>query len=163
MRLWDVRSGRCARVLTGHAGYVRAVAMGGDGRHALSASGDRTVRLWDVERGRCLRLLEGHGAGVYDAAFSADGRRAMSGSRDGTVRLWELTTGRVSGDVFGARVSRAVCGVGAGRAERAVGVARRHGAAVGREGWPVPEGDGGSLRGGRERGVELRQSPRALV
>ena len=60
VRLWDVETGRCLRVLEGHTDYVWSVAWSVDGRRALSGSNDNTVRLWDVETGRCLRVLEGH-------------------------------------------------------------------------------------------------------
>ncbi|HMV85856.1 MAG TPA: TIR domain-containing protein, partial [Blastocatellia bacterium] len=59
VRLWEVESGRCLRVLEGHTASVLSVAWSGDGRHALSGSSDQTVRLWEVESGRCLRVLEG--------------------------------------------------------------------------------------------------------
>ena len=36
------------RTLTGHEDAVNAVAMGPDGRIALSGSSDRTLRLWDL-------------------------------------------------------------------------------------------------------------------
>ena len=60
VRLWEVRSGRCLRVLEGHTARVRSVAWSADGQHALSGSADKTVRLWEVQSGRCLQVLEGH-------------------------------------------------------------------------------------------------------
>ena len=52
VRLWEVESGRCLRVLEGHSGSVWSVAWSPDGGHALSGSDDNTVRLWDVETGQ---------------------------------------------------------------------------------------------------------------
>ena len=54
VRLWDLETGRCLRVLQGHTGVIWSVAWSIDQRHALSASNDSTVRLWDVHAGRCL-------------------------------------------------------------------------------------------------------------
>ncbi len=34
--------------------------MSGDGRLAVSASEDKTLKVWDVESGRELRTLAGH-------------------------------------------------------------------------------------------------------
>jgi WD40 repeat protein len=68
VRLWDVETGRCLRVLEGHTGKVRSVAFGTDKRLALSGSSDNTVRLWDVETGRCLCMLEGHASEVLTVA-----------------------------------------------------------------------------------------------
>src|SRR6185295_18842745 len=94
VRLWDVESGRCLRVLEGHTGRVWSVAWSVDGVRALSGSHDQTVRLWDVESGRCLRVLEGHTDSVLSVAWSVDGVRALSGSEDQTVRLWDVESGR---------------------------------------------------------------------
>jgi WD40 repeat protein len=73
---------------------INAYVFSPDGKRALSASSDKTVRLWDLERGRCLRVLEGHMREVYSVAWSTDQRRALSGSGDKTVRLWDMDTGR---------------------------------------------------------------------
>jgi hypothetical protein len=41
VRLWDVETGRCLRVLEGHAGGVHSVAWSTDQRRALSGSNDK--------------------------------------------------------------------------------------------------------------------------
>jgi WD40 repeat protein len=70
------------------------VAVTADGRRAVSASGDHTLRLWDLESGQTLRTLEGHTDWVSAVAVTPDGRRAVSGSRDRTLRLWDLESGK---------------------------------------------------------------------
>src|SRR5271166_4444463 len=44
------------RTLAGHSGAVWGVALSGDGRLAVSACGDKTLKAWEVESGRFLRL-----------------------------------------------------------------------------------------------------------
>jgi WD40 repeat protein len=51
-----------------------------DGRRAVSASDDKTLKAWDLDTGRELRTLEGHSGRVNGVAVSADGRRAVSAS-----------------------------------------------------------------------------------
>ena len=93
VRLWDMETGRCLRVLEGHTGRVRSVAWTADQRRALSGSEDNTVRLWDVETGDCLRVFEGHTDWVWKIAWSSDQCRALSASGDRTLRLWDVKSG----------------------------------------------------------------------
>ena len=41
--------------------------MSGDGRLAVSASDDQTLKVWEVESGRELRTLPGHTGGGHMA------------------------------------------------------------------------------------------------
>ena len=72
---------------------VEAVAVTGDGRRAVSASGDRMLKVWDLERGEELVTLRGHTDWVRAVAVTGDGRRAVSGSLDKTLKVWDLETG----------------------------------------------------------------------
>lgn len=64
-----------------------------DGRKAIVASGDRSVRYFDVEGRRDIKRLVGHTASVWAVALSPDAKFAASGSMDGTARVWDLTSG----------------------------------------------------------------------
>ena len=72
--MWEVDSGRELRTLTGHTGSVNGVALSGDGRLAVSASSDQTLKVWEVASGRELRTLAGHTDAVTGVAVSGDGR-----------------------------------------------------------------------------------------
>jgi WD40 repeat protein/tetratricopeptide (TPR) repeat protein/serine/threonine protein kinase len=82
------------RRLVGHLKEVQEVAYFPDGRRAISASHDGTLRLWDVATGRELRRFEGHRSVVHAVAISPDSRQVLSGSWDGTLRLWDVSTGQ---------------------------------------------------------------------
>jgi WD40 repeat protein/mono/diheme cytochrome c family protein len=73
---------------------ANGLAFSPDGKRALIAGADRSVRLWDVEAERDLRRFIGHTASVWAVAFSPDGSQALSGGADSTVRLWDVDTGR---------------------------------------------------------------------
>ena len=80
--------------MEGHHDRVCSVSLTPDGRYAVSASNDKTLRVWDLESGQCLRTLEGHTEGVVSVSLTPDGQYAVSGSEDNTLRVWDMKTGR---------------------------------------------------------------------
>ena len=76
------------------AGQSNHMVFSADGRKAIIASADRSVRNFEVEGKRDLKRWIGHTASVWCVALSKDGERALSGSMDGSVRLWDVSTGQ---------------------------------------------------------------------
>src|SRR5262249_23692381 len=64
-----------------------------DGKRAVSASWDHTLKVWDLETRRTLRTLEGHSNEVCGVAVTTDGKLAVSASNDKTLKVWDLETG----------------------------------------------------------------------
>jgi len=83
------------RTLEGHLASVYGVAVTADGKRAVSASGDTTLKVWDLERGVALRTLQGHSGPVTGVVVMADGKRAVSASYDTTLKVWDLESGIV--------------------------------------------------------------------
>jgi len=81
--------------LSGHSNRVRAVAVTPDGRIAVSASDDCTLKVWNLERGTEKLSLEGHSDLIKAVVVTQDGRQAISVSDDRTLRVWSLETGAV--------------------------------------------------------------------
>jgi WD40 repeat protein len=65
-----------------------------EGKRAVSASRDRTLKVWDLETGRELRTLKRHSDVVTAVAVTPEGKRAVSASWDRTLKVWDLETGR---------------------------------------------------------------------
>lgn len=57
MQLWDVKTGECLHVCSGHTHQLCAVAAAPNGQMLASGSQDQTVRVWDVRTGECLKTL----------------------------------------------------------------------------------------------------------
>ena len=100
----DVGSIQTIRILHGHFGTVRSLAMHPhpDPVQALLASGsyDKTVRLWDVRSGHTLAILRGNSKWLQALVFTSAGAqlhdRLLVGGSDGqNVRVWDGETGRV--------------------------------------------------------------------
>jgi WD40 repeat protein len=97
-RLWPLRptleaaGGAALRILGRHGGSVWAVALSADGKRAISASRDHTLRVWDLEGNQHQppRVLQGYMRTGADVALSADGKRAVSVSDDKTLQVWDL-------------------------------------------------------------------------
>ena len=88
--VFDPVSGESLLELAGHENWVNSLAMTDDGRLALSASSDCTVKIWDLTTGKEDGVLIGHVAGVRSVAVTADGSQAVSASSDGTLKRWDL-------------------------------------------------------------------------
>jgi WD40 repeat protein len=85
--------GPLLRTLTGHTAWVSAVAVTPDGRRAVSASEDWTLKVCDLGSGEELVTLTGHSGPVWAVTVTPDGRRAVSGSSDKTLKVWDLESG----------------------------------------------------------------------
>jgi WD40 repeat protein len=82
------------RTLVGHSNFVNDVAVSADGRRAISASRDKTLRVWDLQTGHEPRVVASHLDVVSGVAMTPDGCRAVSASWDKTLRVWDLDTGQ---------------------------------------------------------------------
>jgi WD40 repeat protein len=89
----DAPGGALLCTLEGHSDYVLGVAVTPDGKWAVSADSDATLKVWDLDTGRVLRTLEGHSGLVTGVAVTPDGKRAVSASFDKTLKVWDLDTG----------------------------------------------------------------------
>ena len=86
----DGRSGVRLAQLRSVEIQASGVAMAPDGRRAVSASWDKTLKVWDLATGAVLRTLEGHTSSVNAVAVTPDDQRAVSASWDKTLKVWDL-------------------------------------------------------------------------
>jgi WD40 repeat protein/tRNA A-37 threonylcarbamoyl transferase component Bud32 len=101
LRLWDVETGKEIRRLEGHTMNLYDIALGSDGRFAVSASADGTVRCWDLASGAHQVLIDVAPQIARSVAISPDGRTVLIGlgkgqshSPDYDLRLLDLETGQ---------------------------------------------------------------------
>ncbi|KAF8466599.1 WD40-repeat-containing domain protein [Kalaharituber pfeilii] len=90
VRVWNMATGECTKVLRGHTSTVRCLKMS-DHKTAISGSRDTTLRIWDIEKGICLNVLVGHTASVR--CLEIHGDLVVSGSYDTTAKVWSISEG----------------------------------------------------------------------
>jgi WD40 repeat protein len=61
-----------------------------NGRQAVSASWDLSLKLWDLVSSQVLHTFTGHSDVVYAVGVVPAGNRNISGAWDCTLRLWPL-------------------------------------------------------------------------
>jgi WD40 repeat protein len=91
----DLRTGRILNSFNGHTADVFEIVISADGRTAVSASIDHTLRLWDLDRGNVSHHIAGPSSLTFEADLSPDGRSALRGSTDGKVTLFDVETGKI--------------------------------------------------------------------
>ncbi|HDK7156517.1 TPA: hypothetical protein PTV43_001648 [Clostridium botulinum] len=94
IREWNLLSGECINVLTGHTMYVESIDYSPDGKKALSGSYDGKIFEWNLTTGEIIQSLDGHTKAVYGVKYSFDGTKALSGSFDNMLKEWNLTHGK---------------------------------------------------------------------
>ncbi|AMD21790.1 HFL066Cp [Eremothecium sinecaudum] len=76
------------RSFKGHSHIVQDCTLTLNGKFALSASWDKTLRLWNVETGDCINRFVGHKSDVMSVSIDTSDTQIVSASRDKTVKVW---------------------------------------------------------------------------
>ena len=77
------------RTLAGHSDSVYAVAIAPDGKTAISASYDKTLKIWDLLTGKEVGSFSGEGE-FSGCAFAPDGVTVVAGDALGRVHFLRL-------------------------------------------------------------------------
>ena len=83
------------RVISGHLGWVRAVAIDPANQWFATGAGDRTIKIWDMASGGLKLTLTGHISTVRGLAVSANSPYLFSAAEDKTVKCWDLEQNKV--------------------------------------------------------------------
>lgn len=93
VRVWDIITGKCKWVLSGHTQKVYSVVLDPTRNIACSGSMDGTVRVWDLNTGTERFMLTGHTSLVGLLGLSAS--HLVSAAADSTLRIWDPDTGEM--------------------------------------------------------------------
>ena len=86
VRLWDLETGDCTRILTGHRDTVWAVAIAKTDDRIVSTSFDNTIRVWDPATGECTQSIDWVRSCTSNISLAGDGNRLLLAGGDN--RLW---------------------------------------------------------------------------
>jgi eukaryotic-like serine/threonine-protein kinase len=101
IKIWDVRTRKHVRTLSGHSTTVNSLAFNANGRLLASAAGGHDklghalpgeLKVWDVVSGSELFALPDHPGLVLSVAFSPDSRWLACGEWDHSVKVWDVET-----------------------------------------------------------------------
>lgn len=87
---WKLR-----KVISGHFGWVRALAMEPGNEWFCSGAGDRTIKIWDLASGTLRLTLTGHISTVRGLAVSPRHPYLFSCGEDRMVKCWDLEQNKV--------------------------------------------------------------------
>ncbi|KAI1373585.1 WD40 repeat-like protein [Hypoxylon crocopeplum] len=83
------------RVISGHLGWVRSLAVEPENQWFASGAGDRTIKIWDLATGNLRLTLTGHISTVRGLAVSPRHPYLFSCGEDKMVKCWDLETNKV--------------------------------------------------------------------
>ncbi|RWS29988.1 pleiotropic regulator 1-like protein [Leptotrombidium deliense] len=83
------------RVVSGHNGWVRCLAVEPGNEWFASGSNDRIIKIWDLASGKLKLSLTGHISGVRGLAISSRQPYLFSCGEDKTVKCWDLEYNKV--------------------------------------------------------------------
>lgn len=85
--VWSADGSGEPRLLSGHTLPVVSAAWSPDGKHIVTASGDKSARVWSAD-GELERIFTEHERAVAFADWSPDGKRIVTAADDSTARVW---------------------------------------------------------------------------
>ncbi|KAK5125509.1 hypothetical protein LTR85_000620 [Meristemomyces frigidus] len=92
VRFFDGNSGQCTYTMLAHPSAISSLALSKDGREAVSAGHDASIRFWSLEKRICTQDVVSHramrGEGVCAVAWSGDGRLVVSAGGDGVGKVF---------------------------------------------------------------------------
>ncbi|KAL3358037.1 hypothetical protein AABB24_015265 [Solanum stoloniferum] len=87
------RGWRNYRVISGHSGWVRSVAVDPTNTWFCTGSADRTIKIWDLVSGRLKLTLTGHVGQIRGVAIR--NKNMFSAGEDKQVKCWDLEQNKV--------------------------------------------------------------------
>ncbi|CAD6568717.1 MAG: pre-mRNA-splicing factor prp46 [Tremellales sp. Tagirdzhanova-0007] len=86
---------KLTRVISGHMGWVRAIAVDPGNKWFATGAGDRVVKIWDLASGELKLSLTGHISTIRGLGVSDRHPYLFSCAEDKMVKCWDLEANKV--------------------------------------------------------------------
>ncbi|XP_054111861.1 F-box/WD repeat-containing protein 10 isoform X1 [Callithrix jacchus] len=90
IRYWDLRSGACTRIFSGHQGTITCMDLCKN--RLVSGARDCQVKVWDVDTGKCLKTFR-HKDPIL--ATRINDTYIVSACERGVVKVWHIAMGQL--------------------------------------------------------------------
>jgi striatin 1/3/4 len=88
----NLAPGQCTYSMLAHPSAISSLSLSKDGREAVSAGHDASIRFWSLDKRICTQEITAHrimrGEGVCSVVWSQDGRLVVSAGGDGIVKVF---------------------------------------------------------------------------
>merc|ERR1711975_173874 len=99
VRLWDIKTGKCVRILDGLSHPVTATVVSPDGRSVVAGTSSGSIVSWCLDSTKMLGEITYDRTPIWSLAFAEGNPNLLvSGSQNGAMNLWDFSNQLNSGD-----------------------------------------------------------------
>ncbi|NXK53879.1 WDR55 protein, partial [Chauna torquata] len=109
LKVWDLRKGDAVLEARQHEEYISAMAVDGNGKILLTASGDGTMGVFNIKRRRFELLSEPQNGDLTSVVLLKRGKKVACGSSEGTIYLFNWDGFGATSDRFALRAESVDC------------------------------------------------------
>ncbi|NWT46655.1 WDR55 protein, partial [Chroicocephalus maculipennis] len=109
LKVWDLRKGDAVLEARQQEEYISAMAVDGNGKILLTASGDGTLGVFNVKRRRFDLLSEPQNGDLTSVVLLKRGKKVACGSSEGTIYLFNWDGFGAASDRFALRAESVDC------------------------------------------------------
>ncbi|XP_025923663.1 WD repeat-containing protein 55 [Apteryx rowi] len=109
LKVWDLRKGATVLEARQHEEYISAMAVDGNGKLLLTASGDGTLGVFNIKRRRFELLSEPQNGDLTSVVLLKRGKKVACGSSEGTIYLFNWDGFGATSDRFALRAESIDC------------------------------------------------------
>nr|XP_056718268.1 WD repeat-containing protein 55 [Euleptes europaea] len=109
LKVWDLRKGTSVMEMKRHEEYISDMALDGNKKLLLTASGDGTMGVFNIRRRRFELLSEPQNGDLTAVALVKRGKKVVCGSSEGTIYLFNWGGFGATSDRFALKVESIDC------------------------------------------------------